>query len=200
VAIIGAGAQARSHLPVIGHLLPGAAVVLCDLDPSRAEGLSAEVAARSSSASGSGSSAESPPVRVVTTTADPIEAIAGADLVLTLISFGPARQTVPEEAFPPEATIVAVDYDMCVPATVAAGAGLFLVDHREQYLANRTSTAFVGYPDEVVTLGEAIRRGVERPSGRVLITHLGVGLADVVFADAVLRTAETMGIGTVLPR
>jgi ornithine cyclodeaminase/alanine dehydrogenase-like protein (mu-crystallin family) len=137
---------------------------------------------------------------VVATTSYPIEAVAGADLVLTLISFGPHRQAIPEGAFATEATIVAVDYDMCVPASVAAGAGLFLVDHREQYLANRTSTAFLDYPAEAITIGEAIRAGMERPSGRVLITHLGVGLADVVFADAVLRTAESSGIGMVLPR
>jgi hypothetical protein len=32
----------------------------------------------------------------------------------------------------------------------------------------------------------------------VLITHLGVGLADVVFGDALLRAAAARGIGTVL--
>ena len=48
------------------------------------------------------------------------------------------------EAFAPEATIVAVDYDMCVPAVVAAGAALFLVDDREQYLANRHRSAVRG--------------------------------------------------------
>jgi len=32
------------------------------------------------------------------------------------------------------------------------------------------------------------------------VTHLGVGLADLVFADAILRAAEARGIGTLLPR
>ena len=95
---------------------------------------------------------------------------------------------------------MAVDYDMCVPASLADGASLFLVDHREQYLANHTATAFVGYPQQATTMGEAIIGRVERPAGRVLVTHLGVGLADVVFADAVLRTAVRSGIGTILPR
>ncbi len=135
VALVGAGAQARSHLPVIGHLLPGAEVVLCDRDLARAEALARRACRRSGDPES------------VATTSDPTEAVAGADLVLTLISFGPHRQAVPDEAFASEATIVAVDYDMCVPASVAAGASLFLVDHREQYLANRTSTAFVDYPD-----------------------------------------------------
>jgi hypothetical protein len=32
------------------------------------------------------------------------------------------------------------------------------------------------------------------------VTHLGVGLADLVFAQAILRTAETAGAGTLLAR
>ena len=43
VALIGAGAQARSHLPVIDHLLPEAEVVLCDSDLARADVLAAEL-------------------------------------------------------------------------------------------------------------------------------------------------------------
>lgn len=191
VALIGAGAQARSHLPVIAHLLPGAAVVLCDRDAQRLEALAREIAAADSGLGGLGD------VRV---SSDPVEAVAGADVVLTLVSFGPGRQAIPAAAFAPGATIVAVDYDMCVPAALAASASLFLVDHREQYLANRTEATFVGYPGSVATIGEAIRDGTQRPAGRVLITHLGVGLADVIFGDAVLRFAEVRGIGTILER
>jgi ornithine cyclodeaminase/alanine dehydrogenase len=187
VALVGAGTQARSHLPVIEHLLPDAELVLCDRDLSRADALAGEL----------GGAAGRRPVR---TTAQPSEAVAGADLVLTLISFGPEHQALPEEAFEPAATVVAVDYDMCVPASLAVAADLFLVDQREQYLANRTATVFAGYPERATTMGEAIHAGTIRPGGRVLVTHLGVGLADVVFADAVLRTAEASGIGTVLPR
>ena len=39
-----------------------------------------------------------------------------------------------------------------------------------------------------------------RPEGRVLVTHLGVGLADVVFGDAILRAAAARGLGTPIPR
>jgi ornithine cyclodeaminase/alanine dehydrogenase-like protein (mu-crystallin family) len=50
-----------------------------------------------------------------------------------------------------------------------------------------------------MTIGEALIAGTPRPpSGRVVVTHLGVGLADVVFADAIVRTAEAAGIGTML--
>jgi len=48
---------------------------------------------------------------------------------------------------------------------------------------------------------EAILEGTTRPAeGRVLVTHLGVGLADVVFADAIVRRAEAAGGGVLLSR
>ena len=83
---------------------------------------------------------------------------------------------------------------------MARAAGLFLVDHREQFLANRDAGNFDGYPDPATTLGEAILTRQARLAGRVVITHLGVGLADLVFADAIIRTATAAGRGTTLPR
>jgi ornithine cyclodeaminase/alanine dehydrogenase-like protein (mu-crystallin family) len=74
------------------------------------------------------------------------------------------------------------------------------VDHREQFLANRDAGLFDGYPDPAATLGEAILAGTQRPDrGRVVVSHLGVGLADLVFGAAILRRAEEQGLGTVLP-
>ena len=191
VAVIGAGAQARSHLPVVAHLRPGADLVLCDRDAARLEALAREAADASAPLGSFG--------RVRTTT-DPIAAVDGASIVLTMVSFGPDRQMIPGEAFEPDATIVAVDYDMCVPAAVASGAGLFLTDDRGQFLATRTERVFAGYPDPHAMMGAAIRDARTRAGGRVLISHLGVGLADVVFADAILRTAEATGIGTIVDR
>jgi len=191
VAVIGAGVQARSHLPVISHLLPGPRLTLCDRDPARLDTLRREI---SDSTTGLGSFSD------VRTTTDPAEAIEGADLVVTIVSFGPRRQSVPNAAFASAATIVAVDYDMCVPSSLAASADLFLTDDREQFLANRNVAVFAGYPKPSATIGEAIRAGTARPQGRVLISHLGVGLADVVFGDAILRAAVAQDIGTVLER
>jgi len=100
----------------------------------------------------------------------------------------------------PDATIVPVDYATYCAAEVARGAGLFLVDHREQFLANRDTGNFEGYPDPGATLGEAILAGTPRAAGRVVVTHLGVGLADLVFADAIARVATAAGRGRTLPR
>jgi ornithine cyclodeaminase/alanine dehydrogenase-like protein (mu-crystallin family) len=94
-----------------------------------------------------------------------------------------------------------VDYDMCVPAAVAEGATPFVVDERDQFEANR-SHAFAGYPDPAATIGEALLAGDNRPAprgGSVLVTHLGAGVADLVFADAILASAARQGLGTRLP-
>lgn len=192
VAILGTGVQARSHLTVLAHLLPGADVTLCGRDAARAEALADEV--RSGAFGDFGDSGD---VRGGT---DARAAVEGAALVITLVSFGPVTQSIPEAAFAPDATIVAADYDMCVPASIATGASLFLTDDIGQFLANRTATRFAGYPDPGATIGSAIAEGTPRPAGRVLISHLGVGLADVVFGDAIVRAAEQRGIGTILER
>jgi ornithine cyclodeaminase/alanine dehydrogenase-like protein (mu-crystallin family) len=191
VVLVGAGVQARSHLPVIAHLLPRARVVLVDVDRARADVLATEAA---DPASGLGGFAE------VAVSDRAVEAVGGADVVLTMVSFGPAHQGLPPGAFDRATLVVAVDYDMCVPAAIPQAAGLFLVDQREQYLATRTDTTFAGYPDDPLTIGEAIEAAMPRPVGQVVVTHLGVGLADIVFADAVLRIAEARVIGTLLPR
>lgn len=187
VAIIGAGVQARSHLPVVAHLRPGSEVLICDREPERAANLVAEVARGIHGRLGGARTVD-----------DPARAVAQAPLVLTLVSFGPSRQTVPAHAFRGDATVIAVDYDMCVPAALAADAALFLTDDRGQLQAARSGTQFAGYPDPDATIGEAIVAATSRPAGRVLVSHLGVGLADVIFGDAILRAAEARGIGTML--
>ena len=97
--------------------------------------------------------------------------------------------------------MVAVDYATYVAASVARDAALFLTDQREQFLANRDAGNFDGYPDPTATIGEAILDGTARPDrGQVLVTHLGVGLADLVFGDAIVRGAAAHDIGLVLPR
>jgi ornithine cyclodeaminase/alanine dehydrogenase-like protein (mu-crystallin family) len=103
-------------------------------------------------------------------------------------------------AFSPGSLVIAVDYDMCVPARVARDSARFLVDEAGQFQANRAAGVFTGYPEPAAIIGEALQAGVPRPDGTMLVTHLGVGLADVVFGDAILRAAETAGIGTILAR
>jgi len=189
VALIGAGVQGHSHLPVIGHVLPGATLHVFDRDPARAERL--VDAARSTA--GIADAAVYDHAR---------SAIRAADVVITAASFGPAedRQSMTNAWLRPGATIIPIDYATYCAAEVAREAALFLVDQREQYLANREAGQFDGYPDPMATIGEAILAGTPRPEGRVVVTHLGVGLADLVFADAIVTAATARGLGTELPR
>jgi ornithine cyclodeaminase/alanine dehydrogenase-like protein (mu-crystallin family) len=187
-ALIGAGVQGHSHLPVLGHVLPGVELALFDRHPDRAESL-----ARDARATGG--------IAAATPAASAREAVDGADVVVTAASFGPVRQVMTPDWLGPHALVVAVDYATYCSAAVAAGASLFLVDHREQFLANREAGLFEDYPDPHAMLGEAILDGAPRRlEGRVVVTHLGVGLADVVFGDAIVRRATALGLGVELSR
>jgi alanine dehydrogenase len=189
VALIGAGVQGHSHLPVIGHVLPGTTLHLFDRDGARAQALAA--AARATAG-----------IADVQVHATPRSAVEAADVVVSAASFGPPaeRQSMTNDWLRPDATVVPIDYATYCAAEVARDADLFLVDQREQYLANREAGQFDGYPDPDATIGEAILAGSPRPAGRVVVTHLGVGLADLVFADAIVRAAEERGLGIDLPR
>jgi hypothetical protein len=93
--------------------------------------------------------------------------------------------------------VVTVDYDMCLPGAVAHEAVLFMVDEVGQFAANRQRGLFAGYPDPAGTIGELL--DAPRPSGRVVVVHLGTGVADLVFGDAITRAAEARQLGAVLP-
>jgi len=189
IGLIGAGVQARSHLPVLGHVLPGSTVHVFDRHPDRAVAL----AALARATSGIADAIVHPDAR---------DAVSTADVVVTVASFTSPerRQQMTNDWLRAGATVVPVDYATYCAAEVAREAALFLVDHRDQFLANREAGNFDGYPDPSAMLGEAILAGTPRPEGRVVVTHLGVGLADVVFADAIVRAATAAGRGTTLPR
>ena len=190
VALIGAGVQGHAHVPVIGHVLPGAELTVFDRHVERSEAL----AAIAGGAPGAGA------VRVA---GSAHEAVDGADVVLTAVSFAapPERQAMTGSWLARDALVVPVDYATMCAADVARDAALFLVDERGQFLANRAAGAFDGYPDPAATIGEAILAATPRPAtGRVVVSHLGVGLADVVFGLAILDRARRLGLGVNLPR
>ena len=189
VALIGAGVQGRAHVPVIGALLPGSTVHLHDRHPERAAALADE--ARGTRGIGE-----------VLVHATAREAIKGSDVVITAASFASPseRQSMTNEWLRSDATVIPVDYATFCSAEVARESALFLVDHREQFLANRDTGSFDGYPDPAATIGEALLARTPRPPGRVVITHLGVGLADLVFADVIVRAAIAGGHATTLRR
>jgi alanine dehydrogenase len=189
VALIGAGVQGRAHVPIVGATLPGSTLHLFDRHPDRAATLADEARATPGIAGA-----------VVHDVAR--AAVEAADVVITAASFTAPerRQVMTLDWLRPGATVVPVDYATYCSAEVARAADLFLVDHREQFLANREAGNFDGYPEPGATIGEAILARAPRPAGLVVAAHLGVGLADLVFAGAIVREAIERSLGTILSR
>jgi ornithine cyclodeaminase/alanine dehydrogenase len=121
-------------------------------------------------------------------------------VVVTAASFGPVKQVMAPDWIAPDALVVPVDYATYASAALARDASLFLVDERCAFEKNRDLGEFDDYPDPQATIGEALIAGTRRPPGRALVTHLGLGLSDVVFGNAILRAATAAGRGLVLPR
>ena len=143
VALIGAGVQGISHLDVLAAVTEGAALTICARHLERAN----ELAARAR-ATGRFSTIE--------TTQDPVAASTGADVVLTMVSFAAQRQVVPTIALSAASLIIAVDYDMCIPAQTAHSSSLFLTDDVAQLLATRAGDVFANYPDPDGSIGQAL--------------------------------------------
>lgn len=192
VTVVGAGVQGRSHLEMLGHVLPGVAITIHDRHPERA----ASLASTATSVPGVGS-ARGAGAGVTAT-----EAMRDADVVITAVTFARPedRQPMTPDWLAPDALLVAVDYAAMCSAAVARDAALFLSDDRGQFMANRDAGQFDGFPDPTATIGEAILAATPRPaSGRVVAVPLGIGLADVVFAAAIIERARVAGLGTLLP-
>lgn len=189
IGLIGAGVQGRSHLVVLGHVLPGAHLAVFDRHPERVEALV-------------GAARETDGIAGARAATSAEDAAADADVVVTAASFTSPerRQPMTPDWLAPGALVVAVDYATYCSADVARDAAAFVVDDRGQFLANRDAGQFDGYPDPGATLGEVILARTPRPPGRVVVTHLGVGLADVVFGAAIAERAGRLGLGRTLPR
>jgi ornithine cyclodeaminase len=188
-ALIGAGVQGHSHVPVLGHVLPGVSIAIYDPDAGRAAALA-------------GVARGTDGVEQASVAASARSAVEGADVVVSAASFLPPaeRQSMTNAWLGPQTLVVPIDYATYCAAGVARDAALFLVDHTGQFLANRDAGQFDGYPDPAAMFGEVLASGALRPPGRVVAAHLGTGLADVVFGGAILAAATARGQGTVLRR
>jgi ornithine cyclodeaminase/alanine dehydrogenase-like protein (mu-crystallin family) len=189
VTLCGGGVQGASHVAVLAAVAEGAALTICDRHQERAERL-ADIAR------------EAGKFESVTPSTDMLAAVRDADVVLTMISFAAERQILPADTLSRASLVIAVDYDMCIPAETARRSSLFLSDDVAQLLATRRTDVFAGYPEPDASIGEALLgiAPTPRADGPIYVNHLGVGLADVVFADAIVRRASASGLGLELER
>ncbi len=189
VALIGAGVQGRSHVPVLGFVLPGADLAIYDRDP----GGRRRLRRWRSDTDGIGSASVAASAR---------DAVEGADVVVTVASFVP----------PPERQVMTNDWlsanvlgdrrrlrDLLRRGGRPRGRPVPRGPHRAVPRQPRhRQLRRVPGPDGDDRRGAG--DGVQRPAGRVVVAHLGTGLADVVFGSAILEAAAERGLGTILPR
>jgi ornithine cyclodeaminase/alanine dehydrogenase len=174
VALIGAGGvQGQVHREVVRALLPGAEIV------------------------------------TAANTDEAKQVAAQAHVVITMAPIGAANQVLTPDWLADGTLTVSIDFATYASAALARDVAAFVVDDRAQFLAYRDAGYFDGYPEPTATLGELLdAQATGQPIGPnlvnhrlpALVNHLGVGLADVVFADAIRQRAEEMGAGMVLER
>jgi ornithine cyclodeaminase/alanine dehydrogenase-like protein (mu-crystallin family) len=166
VAILGAGEQARYHAAVLRALNPACEVVA--YDPVR------ERAARLCDG--------------VIVAADPVDAVAGAHVVITS---GPIikdpKPALSLEILPNSCLLLPIDFDFYVQARVVQEANRFVVDDIDQFEHYVSLGYFRDWPAPVESLGHA----VDSPghAGRVVCANLGVGALDAAFANAVTSSS-----------
>lgn len=137
------------------------------------------------------------------------QAAAAAQVVITMAPIGAANQVLTPDWLADGTLTVSIDFATYASAALARDVGMFVVDDRTQFLAYRDAGHFDDYPEPAATLGELLDAQAAgkpvQPSGGshrlpALVNHLGVGLADVILADAIRRHAEEMGAGQILER
>lgn len=153
------------------------------------------------------------------------EAVADADVVITSVAFGTRGREIEPAWIRPGATVIATDYATAVVASTVAGLRLtapaapededtpvLITDDAGQFDATRALGKLPDYGPADASLGALLadpsgagRRVRDRATGRtVVVNHLGVAVADLALAWAVLAAAEGStvagGAGTLLPR
>jgi alanine dehydrogenase len=189
VAILGSGVQARSHVQMLGHLRPGAHLIVFTPDPASAERFTAWAR-------------EQPGIAEVVAAGTAREAVAGAEIVISAAAINPGAQPMQKDWIRADGLVIAIDDDTYVSAALANAAAALVVDDRSQFNAFRAQGAFVGYPDPTVSLTEAVlgTASDQLAGASVVATLLGCAEVDLVFADAVRGAAHAAGTGTELPR
>lgn len=186
VGLLGAGAQAKAHLAALGQLGIAGELRVYDAHQDRAKDLAAWAVENGLSRTAAG----------VATVSD---AVGSSDLLLSCASLGAQRQVLGTRDVEGVRLIVAIDDDVYVSSEIVADCVLFTVDDRSQFAAFRSRGDFAGYRDPEASLAE-VAAGLSVPTdGLLVFTALGVGVADLVFAAAVLDAARVSGVGTRLP-
>ena len=178
VAVVGAGAQARRHLELIIELHPGVEEVRAfDAVHAASESLLALAGDRRTSVASSA-----------------VEAVAGADLVISALTtmLGP-RITCEEAA--PDAVLLPIDYEFGLDPRATQDAVLYAVDDLGQYLAHAPEH-FSDYREPDGELADVVAGTLPLPAtGRRMFLNMGIAMDDVAFGSLCYDRAMERGVG-----
>lgn len=178
VAIIGAGAQGRRHLELLLELHPEIEEVRTfDILPAASEALLAMAGDR----------------RGVAATS-PVEAVTGADVVITVVTVTLSpRLTCDESA--PDAVLLPVDYDDGIGPQAVNDAVLYVVDDIGQYHAN-VGEHFDGFREPDGELAQVVAGSLSVPAaGRRAFLNMGIAMDDVALGALCYDRALERGVG-----
>lgn len=179
LAIVGGGVQGRRHLEVALQVHAGLThVTAYDYVDGVAQQLLDNAGDR------------------VTTVADtPIDAVAGADLVITTITV-PLEPKLDCAYTDPNALLLPVDYDDAMAPAAFHDAVVYCVDDLGQYGSVAESLYFFGLPKPDTHLAEVVAGKYNVPvTGRRMFLNMGIAMDDVALGALVLDRATATGAG-----
>lgn len=179
LAIVGGGVQGRRHLEVALQVHAGLThVTAYDYVDGVAQQLLDNAGDR------------------VTTVADtPIDAVAGADLVITTITV-PLEPKLDCAYTDPNALLLPVDYDDAMAPAAFHDAVVYCVDDLGQYGSVAESLYFFGLPKPDTHLAEVVAGKYNVPvTGRRMFLNMGIAMDDVALGSLALDRATATGAG-----
>ena len=178
VVIVGAGAQGRRHLQLLLELHP---------DVEEVRTFDAVTAASEALLAMSGD-------RRRVAASSPVEAVAGADLVVTtLTSMLPQRLTCQEAA--PDALLLPVDYEVGLDPRAVDDSVTYVVDDLEQYHAN-AQAHFGDFREPDGELAQVVAGSLPVPSaGHRTFLNMGIAMDDVALGALCYDRALERGVG-----
>lgn len=179
LAIVGCGVQGRRHLEVALQVHAGLTHVTAY---DYVDGVAQQLLDNAGD-------------RVTTVAETPIDAVAGADLVITTITV-PLEPKLDCAYTDPNALLLPVDYDDAMAPAAFHDAVVYCVDDLGQYGSVAESLYFFGLPKPDTHLAEVVAGKYNVPvTGRRMFLNMGIAMDDVALGSLALDRATATGAG-----
>lgn len=179
LAIVGGGVQGRRHLEVTLQVHAGLTHVTAY---DYVDGVAQQLLDNAGD-------------RVTTVAETPIDAVAGADLVITTITV-PLEPKLDCAYADPNALLLPVDYDDAMAPAAFHDAVVYCVDDLGQYGSVAESLYFFGLPKPDTHLAEVVAGKYNVPvTGRRMFLNMGIAMDDVALGSLALDRATATGAG-----